>query len=140
MDIFQFVTNLDSNMYHQGDLIAGDQIGDLENTLYFVLKGKVEVQRILEPDTPLRTYYLDSGDFFGFAKPPRDSRLREQYSAIDVNTKIGYLDHKKIIHIGKSNPLFFFSLLKHSIEKMLKVETEISNISQSIQRKSGGSE
>lgn len=140
MDIFQFVTNLDSYMFQQGDEIAQEQWGDLEHTLYFVLKGKVEVQRILDQDTPLRTTYLVPGDFFGFALRSSNSRIHEEYKAIEVNTKIGYLNIKQIERVGKTNPQFFFSLLKNGIEKLVNVEKEIREMSNRIAKKRDGEE
>ncbi|MCC5815755.1 MAG: Crp/Fnr family transcriptional regulator [Leptospira sp.] len=138
MDIFQFVTNLDSYMYHQGDMIAEEQLGDLEHQLFFVIKGKVEVQRILDDDQALRTSYLVPGDFFGFALNSRESRIREEYKAIEVNTKIAFLNSKQIERVGRANPLFFFSLLKHSIEELLALEKEIEKISDRIIEKRDG--
>jgi CRP-like cAMP-binding protein len=138
MDIFQFVTNLDSYMYHQGDKIAEDQLGDLEHQLFFVIKGKVEVQRILDDNQPLRTTYLVPGDFFGFALKLKESRIHEEYKAIEVNTKIAYLNSKQIERVGRANPLFFFSLLKHSIEGLLALEKEIQLISDRIIGKRDG--
>lgn len=138
MDIFKYVTNLDSYMYHQGDMIATEELGDLEHQLFFVLKGKVEVQRILDEDEPLRTTYLQPGDFFGFALRAKDSRIHEEYKAIEVNTKIGFLNTKQIERVGKANPLFFFSLLKSSIEKLIEVENEIKAMADRISVKIQG--
>lgn len=138
MDIFQFVTNLDSYMYHQGDIIAEEQLGDLEHQLFFVIKGKVEVQRIFDEDQALRTYYLVPGDFFGFAVKSRESRIREEYKAIEVNTKIAFLNSKQIERVGKANPLFFFSLLKHSIEELVALEKEIQVMDERIRQKRDG--
>jgi CRP-like cAMP-binding protein len=138
MNILEYVTNLDSSIYHQGDMIAGDEFGNLENRLYFVLKGKVEVQRILDSDHSLRTYFLLPGGFFGFAPLSREARIREQYLSLEVNTKIGFLESKQIERIGKASPQFFFALLKHSIEKLIEVEEEIKETTNRIQSKQAG--
>jgi hypothetical protein len=132
MKILDYVTNLDSHLYYQNEIIVNNHIGDIENTLYFIVKGKVEVTRIMEPNIPLKTLYLKEGDFFGFYKNPPNYKILAEYKSLEANTKIGKLDTKTIIHIGKSNPLFFFTLLKNSIEKMLVIEKEISSISESI--------
>lgn len=132
MNILDFVTNLDTRLYHQNDIIDSDHFDGLENTLYFVVKGRVEVTRTFETNILLKNYYLNEGDFYGFSKNPPNYKITAKYKSIEPNTKIGMLDTKTIIHIGKGNPLFFFSLLKSSIEKMLAVEKEITSISESI--------
>ncbi|NCN08322.1 MAG: cyclic nucleotide-binding domain-containing protein [Leptospira sp.] len=132
MNIYEFVTNLDSRIYHLNEVIADEYIGDIEDKLYFILKGRVEVKRTMEPDIELKTEFLNTGDIFGFAVSPSKLKVQSVYKSIDVNTKVGYLDNKAIIHIGKTNPLFFFSLLKSSIDKLLKIEKEISLLSENI--------
>ncbi|MCZ8240007.1 MAG: hypothetical protein O9310_16410 [Leptospiraceae bacterium] len=132
MNIYEFVTNLDSRIYHLNEIVADEYIGEIENKLYFILKGKVEVRRSMEGGIELKTEYLNMGDFFGFASSPSHIKIQSIYKSIDVNTKVGFLDHKEIIHIGKVNPLFFFTLLKSSIERLNKLEREITHLSESI--------
>lgn len=126
LNIFEYVNNLAIEIHSEGDVIfrQGD---DSNGRMYFVAEGELAVIREIDGE-PHELNRLYAGAFFGEMAIISGTRRSGTVKVTSKKAKLGYLDEAIFMKIGKSNPLFLYSLLKLVIQRLSKIEMEIDHL------------
>jgi CRP-like cAMP-binding protein len=123
LNIFEYVNNLAVDIRKEGDSVF-DQGDESDGRMYFVAEGELAVIREIDGE-PHELNRLKEGAFFGEMAIINRSKRTATIKVVSKKAKLGYLDEEIFMRIGRTNPVFLYSLLKLVIQRIGMIEDQI---------------
>lgn len=123
LNIFEYVNNLAVDIRKEGDSVF-DQGDESDGRMYFVAEGELAVIREIDGE-PHELNRLTEGAFFGEMAIISRSKRTATIKVVSKKAKLGYLDEEVFMRIGRTNPIFLYSLLKLVIQRIGMIEDQI---------------
>jgi CRP-like cAMP-binding protein len=123
LNIFEYVNNLAVDIRKEGDSVF-DQGDESDGRMYFVAEGELAVIREIDGE-PHELNRLKEGAFFGEMAIISRSKRTATIKVVSKKAKLGYLDEEVFMRIGRTNPVFLYSLLKLVIQRIGMIEDQI---------------